>query len=49
LFGNNEIDPLEWRYYLTGPSGEIEIVKNPNDWMGELEWAETYKQLYSMS
>jgi dynein heavy chain len=49
LFGNNEIDPEEWRYYLAGPSGEIEIVKNPTDWLGELEWAETYKQLYAMS
>ena len=49
LFGNNEIDPEEWRYYLAGPSGEIEIAKNPTDWLGELEWAETYKQLYSMS
>lgn len=43
LFGNNEIDHEEWRYYLAGPAGEIEIVKNPTDWLGELEWAETYK------
>jgi len=43
LFGYHEIDPEEWRYFLAGPAGEIEIVKNPTDWLGELEWAETYK------
>jgi len=49
LFGSNEIDLQEWRYFLTGPSGDIDIVPNPTDWLDELEWAETYKQLYSMS
>lgn len=34
---------------MTGPSGDIDIVPNPTDWLDELEWAETYKQLYSMS
>jgi dynein heavy chain len=43
LFGYKELDPDEWRYYLAGPTGEIEIAKNPTDWLGELEWAETYK------
>jgi len=49
LFGYKEMDPEEWRYYLTGPSAEVEIAKNPTDWLGELEWAEVYKQLYAMS
>jgi dynein heavy chain len=26
LQGDNLVDPDEWRYYLAGPSGEIEIV-----------------------
>jgi dynein heavy chain len=43
------MDPNEWRYFLAGPSGEIKIEKNPTDWLGELEWAEVYKQLFSMS
>lgn len=43
LFGDNAMDGQEWRYYLAGPSGEIEIAKNPTDWLGDLEWAETYK------
>ncbi len=49
LFGYKELDAEEWRYYLAGPSGEIEIAKNPTDWLGELEWAEVYKQLFCMS
>ena len=49
LDGYNEIDPAEWRYFLAGPSGEIKIPPNPTDWLGELEWTETYKQLYGMN
>lgn len=49
LFGYNEMDAEEWRYYLAGPTGEIEIAKNPTDWLGELEWAEVYKQLFCMT
>jgi dynein heavy chain, axonemal len=43
LFGSNLMDPDEWRYYLAGPTGAIDIVKNPTDWLGDLEWAECYK------
>jgi dynein heavy chain, axonemal len=46
LFGDNLIDPLEWRYFLAGPTGDSEIPHNPTDWLGELEWAEVYKQVY---
>ena len=43
------MDHDEWRYYLAGPTGAIEIVKNPTDWLGDLEWAEAYKQIYGMT
>jgi len=43
LFGEGKMDHEEWRYYLAGPSGEIEIAKNPTDWLGPLEWQEVYK------
>jgi len=43
LFGDNLIDPNEWRYYLAGPSGTIDIVPNPTDWLDDLSWAEVYK------
>lgn len=46
LFGNDEINMEEWRYFLAGPTGEFEIPPNPTDWLGELEWAEVYKQVY---
>lgn len=49
LFGASALDPQEWRYFLAGPSGSIDVPKNPTDWLGDLEWAEAYKQLYGMS
>lgn len=49
LFGGQALDPQEWRYFLAGPTGAIEVPKNPTDWLGDLEWAEAYKQLYGMS
>jgi hypothetical protein len=39
LFGDNLIDPNEWRFFLAGPSGSIEIIPNPTDWLDDLEWA----------
>lgn len=48
LFGNNEIDMDEWRLFLAGPQGEINVEENPTDWLQELEWQEVYKQLYAM-
>jgi len=49
LYGENAMDPDEMRYFLAGPSGEIKIEKNPTTWLGDLEWAECYKQFYGMS
>jgi dynein heavy chain len=49
LFGADDIDAEEWRYFLAGPSGTIDIPVNPTDWLGDLEWAEVYKQLYGMA
>jgi len=46
LFGDNQVDPLEWRYFLAGPSGEVDVPPNPTDWLGDLEWIEIYKQVY---
>ena len=43
------MDPDELRFFLAGPSGEVKIAPNPTDWLGDLEWAEMYKQLYGMS
>jgi dynein heavy chain len=46
LFGAKALDPREWRYFLAGPSGAVVVPKNPTDWLGDLEWAEVYKQLH---
>ena len=48
LFGNNEIDQNEWRFFLAGPSGQIEEKPNPTQWLDDLEWVQTYKQLFVM-
>jgi len=48
LFGDNEIDMEEWRLFLAGPQGDIAVEDNPIDWLQDLEWANMYKQLYSM-
>jgi len=49
LFGAEQMDASELRFFLAGPSGEVKIEPNPTLWLGDLEWAETYKQLFKMS
>jgi len=49
LAGDNKMDAQEMRFFLAGPSGDIKIAPNPTTWLGDLEWAETYKQIYSMT
>jgi dynein heavy chain len=49
LFGDNRMDADEWRFFLAGATGQIDVVPNPTDWLGDLEWGETYKQLYCMN
>lgn len=48
LFGDNKIDPDEFRYLLGGPVGSIEPISNPTDWLDDLEWIQVHKQLYFM-
>jgi len=48
LFGDNKIDPDEWRFFLSGASGEIEPMQNPTDWLDDLEWTQVHKQLHVM-
>jgi len=48
LFGDNKIDMDEWRFFLAGPSGEIETMQNPTDWLDDLEWTQVHKQLVFM-
>lgn len=49
MFGENRMDAEELRFFLSGPSGEVTIAPNPTDWLGDLEWGETYRQLHVMS
>lgn len=38
LFGDKEIDMAEWRFFLAGPSGQIDDMPNPTNWLDDLEW-----------
>lgn len=48
LFGNKEIDMKEWNFFLAGPSGQIDEKPNPTQWLDDLEWTQSYKQLFMM-
>lgn len=49
LFGDNRLDRTEWRYFLAGPTGTIDVIQNPTSWLGDLEWTDLWKQLVGMS
>jgi dynein heavy chain len=49
LAGMDKMDPVELRFFLAGPSGEVKIIPNPTDWLDDLTWAECYKQVNVMS
>jgi len=49
MAGDGKMDAEEMRFLLSGPSGDIKIVPNPTTWLGDLEWTETYKQVFVMS
>lgn len=49
LNGVDMMDASELRFFLAGPSGEIKIENNPTDWLDDLTWTETAKQLVAMS
>ena len=38
----------EWRYILTGPTGDILIENNPTNWIADNSWPEMFKQFYKM-
>lgn len=49
MYGDNRMDAEELRFFLSGPSGEVTVAPNPTDWLGDLEWGETYRQIHVMS
>jgi dynein heavy chain len=44
--GENKINIKEWRYLLSGPSGEIQIPSNPTSWIPDNQWPDFYRQFY---
>jgi len=49
LAGDGKMDQDEMRFFLAGPSGDITIPPNPTKWLSDLDFAETYKQIYKMN
>jgi dynein heavy chain, axonemal len=49
LQGFDKIDPLELRFFLSGPSGDIKVPPNPTEWLTDLDWIEAYKNMYCAS
>ena len=49
LQGDNKMNEEEWRYLLTGPTGDIHIPDNPTKWVADNQWADMYRQIYGMS
>jgi len=49
LMGYDKMDLDELRFLLAGPGGEIHVDANPTDWLDDLTWTETAKQLTAMS
>jgi dynein heavy chain len=47
-FGNKELDPQEWRYFLAGPSGDFKVKMNPTSWISESSWPDIFRQFYGM-
>ena len=48
LFGADEVDMAEWRFFLAGPSGAADEKDNPTDWLDPLEWSQVWLQLFYM-
>ena len=46
LQGNKEIDPAEWRYFLTGPQGTVVIPPNPATWLNDNQWRGMYEEIH---
>lgn len=43
------MNEIEWRYFLAGPSGEVQIPSNPTTWISENAWPDIFRQFQGMS
>jgi hypothetical protein len=43
LSGENKMNLEEWRFLLTGATGDIKIEMNPTLWIDENSWPELYR------
>jgi len=50
-FGDEKITPMELRFLLAGPSGDMEfnLPDNPTKWISTTDWRNFYSQMHGMS
>lgn len=39
----------EWRYFLSGPGGDIKIKDNPTKWVDQNSWLDMFRQIHGIS
>ncbi len=49
LQGDHLLNEIEWRYLLAGPTGEINVLRNPTQWISENMWSDVYRQLAGLN
>lgn len=48
-FGEDLVQEKHWKFFLAGPSGDIQVAENPTTWLNTNEWPSFYKQIKYMS
>lgn len=41
--GDNGMNLEEWRYFLSGPGGDIKIKDNPTKWVDQNSWLDMFR------
>lgn len=49
LQGDHQLNEIQWRYLLAGPSGEFQILANPTTWISENMWSDLYRQIAGLA
>jgi hypothetical protein len=46
--GDGEINPVFWKFLLSGYGGELEVPENPSDFLEDKGWPTVYRNIYGM-
>ena len=48
LIGDNKVNPVYWIYLLAGYGGELEVPKNPSNFLESKSWPTIYRNIFGM-